>query len=324
MKSDRLHRLLRVIVLLQGRTGMNVREMMASLGVSRRTVFRDLASLEEAGVPVTHDIHAGYRIARSFFLPPTNVTDSELLGLQLLSRFAQAHRAQPLFAEGLSGIDKVLAAVDTAKQQRTVTMMKPVTVEAMAHDTEAPDSRDFLALQQAIHDRLACQIHYRSPSDPDPIITLLHPHALHFAGRAWYVIGHAQVYDEVRTFKLVRIEKVDVTTLRFEMPSYDAAAAKIGQAWRLLPEGAIHDIELIFSRQVARNVAEVHWHDSQQTTMQSDGSCRMAFRVDGLGEISWWLAGYADQVTVVRPAILRERLRRMMEAAAQRHSRPEE
>ena len=145
----------------------------------------------------------------------------------------------------------------------------------------------------------------------------LEPYALHFAARAWYVIGRSRQHREVRIFKLARIRGLEMTGRFFQRPANFKVEDKLGQAWSLIPEGKLYDIELEFSPMVAVNVAEVRWHPSQQQTMLDDGRCRMQFRVDGLGEIAWWLSGYADQVKVVKPVELRRRLRQMHLRAAE-------
>ncbi len=56
---------------------------------------------------------------------------------------------------------------------------------------------------------------------------------------------------------------------------------------------------------VARNVAEVVWHKTQQLTRRDDGTLDFQVRVSGLHEISWWILGYGDQAEVLKPASLR-------------------
>ena len=50
---------------------------------------------------------------------------------------------------------------------------------------------------------------------------------------------------------------------------------------------------------LAGTVAEVQWHPSQKVTWLYDGQIDFHVRVDGLGEIAWWILGYGDQVEVV-------------------------
>jgi len=75
----------------------------------------------------------------------------------------------------------------------------------------------------------------------------------------------------------------------------------------MIPEGKIYNIKLRFLPKVANNVTEVQWHSTQKVTRNSDGSATMEFRVDGLGEITWWILGYGDQVQVLAPKALREK-----------------
>ncbi|GAG48689.1 unnamed protein product, partial [marine sediment metagenome] len=81
-----------------------------------------------------------------------------------------------------------------------------------------------------------------------------------------------------------------------------------GRAWSMIPEGRIYNIKLRFLPKVANNVAEVQWHSTQKVVRNSDGSATVEFRVDGLGEITWWILGYGDQVQVLAPKALRKKV----------------
>jgi predicted DNA-binding transcriptional regulator YafY len=86
----------------------------------------------------------------------------------------------------------------------------------------------------------------------------------------------------------------------------------------LIPEpGRDHQVVVRFQPLVARNVAEVVWHKTQQTEVLDDGSLLFEARVSGLNEIAWGILGYGDQAEVLKPA----RLRRMVaHRAANMHS----
>ncbi len=61
-----------------------------------------------------------------------------------------------------------------------------------------------------------------------------------------------------------------------------------------------------FSKRVTSNVTEVQWHRTQLTTVHSDGSCQLRFRVNGLREIKWWVFGYGNEAVVREPPELRQ------------------
>lgn len=324
MNTHRVHRLLRLITTLQSGRSRTTGELLAILGVSRRTLFRDLSMLNLAGIPYYHEAGEGYRIGAGFFLPPVSLTVPETLGLMLLGKAAAAQRGQPFTAAAVAAIDKLVSTVPEPIRGACQELLAHVTVAPGKHpaaDATAEQERHTL-LQRAIDERRACVIGYTSPVAA-AVKTELEPYALHFVGHAWYVFGRSVTHGEVRVFKLARIQSIEPGGRRFDRPAGWTVASKVGAAWQMIPEGKLYDVELRFTPLLAMNVSEVRWHPSQRHELLPDGSCRMTFRVDGLGEIAWWLCGYADQVTIVKPRALREKVAKMLRAAVQNHSSPE-
>jgi len=317
MSGSRIHRLLRLVTILQGGTPLSAVELAERLGISRRTLFRDLEALREAGIPYKFDPERGYRIEQGFFLPPINLRVNEALGLMLLAKVAEGHRNQPFFKAAAEAIGKVATQLPEPYRDVTIAMMEHVTVAPGEPAVTSADNQGrFVALQKAMSDRAVVRMTYRSLFDGTTIESDLHPYHLHFAKRDWYVIGFSAMHDEVRTFKLERIEALEETDRRFRPDPRFSIDDYLGLAWALIPEGDVHDVELVFEPTVAQNVAEVKWHKTQRHTMEPDGRCRVHFHVDGLNEITWWLLGYGDQVYVEAPDALRDKLAEVHQSAA--------
>lgn len=317
--GDRIPRLLRLIALLQSGRARTAHDMMAELNVSRRTLFRDLNVLREAGIPYYHDPQAGYRIARSFYLPPISLTIPETLGLLLLAQTARSLRRGRSRAATLSAVNKLIAAVPEPIRLACTEMMHSVHVNPHPQAASSDEERCRFELQKLIDEGRACRIVYRSLFEGDTIETDLEPYALHFAGTAWYVIGRSSLHQQVRTFKLARVGDVAGLDRYFTRPASFSVADHLDGAWRLIPEGRRQQVELEFTAMVAVNVSETLWHPSQESKMLPDGRCVMRFEVNGLREIAWWTCGYGDQVLVRKPAALRQRVREIHASALARY-----
>lgn len=152
---------------------------------------------------------------------------------------------------------------------------------------------------------------YRSLYEGKIIELCLHPYRLWYHHRAWYVLGFSDMDKSVRTFKLNRIKYLELSEKKFIADNEFDLYECIGRTWSMIPEGRIYNIKLKFLPKVAENVTEVLWHSTQKVTRHSDGSATVEFRVDGLGEISWWILGYADQVQVLAPKALRTKVLNM-------------
>lgn len=321
MSVSRVHRLLRLITLMQAGRGRTADELAGELGVSRRTLFRDLNLLEAAGVPYFYDAEQGYRISERFFLPPLNLTVPETLGLLLVGQATAAKPAQPYARPALSAIRKLVGSVPEPIRTACLEMMDDVSVDPGPVEAEESESTHYATLQRCVDERRACRVLYTSLVEGEgDLETELEPMALHFSTRSWYVLGRTEVHgEEVRVFKLTRFASIEPTDRCFVMPEPYRVEDKLGRAWRLIPEGREYDVTIDFTPKVARNAYEVRWHPTQRHELLDGGGCRMRFRVDGLNEIAWWVCGYADQAEVVAPAELRERVAGMLRAAAGRY-----
>jgi proteasome accessory factor B len=148
----------------------------------------------------------------------------------------------------------------------------------------------------------------------------VHPWRLAFVGRAWYLLGYSRMHRQRRTFKLGRIKTLTVTERTFEPPPESEDDTGFGEAWQMIPEGRMYDVHLRFKPKVAGNVAEVNWHRSQRVAWRDDASIDFHVRVDGLGEIAWWVLGYGDQVKVVAPPALARRVASVARKAAAQYA----
>lgn len=147
MPSDRVSRLLRLINLLQTRTGWDAQSLAAELGISTRTLFRDLNTLEQSGIPCRSEAGGDYRIQQGFFLPPIALSASEVLGLMQLTRFIGNHRERPFHAHALSAIYKLITTVPEPLRATCGQMLSNISIEPDPKLDTDDESRYFTLLQ---------------------------------------------------------------------------------------------------------------------------------------------------------------------------------
>jgi len=312
MKSSRISRVIQILTTLQAGKSYAVNDLTKIFGTSRRTVFRDLKELRSIGVPYHYDARTGgYTIEPEFFLPPVDLNLQEALSLLLLAHKTSSQIQLPFRNSALLAALKIENNLPAKIRQYCNTVLRNISTKLGA---QAPIrhpgglERTFTQLQEAIAKKRKVNIRYHSLFEGTVIDVELCPYHLLYNRRAWYVIGLSCLHKSVRTFKLIRIKELKRTEKcfldgdRFDLYDY------IGRAWSMIPEGRIYNIKLRFLPKVANNVTEVQWHSTQKVTPNNDGSATVEFRVDGLGEITWWILGYGDQVQVLAPKALRDKI----------------
>ena len=317
MKNSRISRIIQLLTTMQSGKSYAVEDLSKMFGTSRRTIFRDLKELQAIGVPYHFDSDTGgYVIGPEFFLPPVDLDLKEALSLLLLVHKVRDEIQLPFSKSAMLAALKIQNNLPPNIRRYCNTVLKNIsaTVGAQA-PVQSHGGLDavFTQLQNAITRKRKINIRYNSLAEQKIIDVELSPYHLFYNQRAWYVLGHSSLHKSIRTFKLNRVKSMQTSDKCFVGGEDFDAHEYFGRAWSMIPEGRIYNIKLQFTPKVACNVTEVKWHSTQQVTHNNDGSATVEFRVDGLGEISWWILGYGDQVRILAPRALRKRIVRIAE-----------
>jgi len=309
MKASRVTRVVKMLTALQAEEKCTVDDLAKLFNTSRRTVFRDLKELQAIGVPYRFDsANQSYAVDPEFFLPPIDLNLQEAFSLLLLVHKAGKKLQLPFRNSALLAALKIENNLPTKIRQHCSINLRNISTKTTPQAPMSQLDKVFAIIQKAIGKQQKLTLCYKSLFESQIITTEFCPYHLLYNKRAWYVLGYSAMHKAIRTFKLNRIieitmlDKLFIDAGGFDVDEY------FGRAWSMIPEGRLYNIKLRFLPKVAHNVTEVLWHDTQLHQFQDDGSVIIEFRIDGINEISWWILGYGDQVQVLSPKVLKEKI----------------
>jgi len=130
-------------------------------------------------------------------------------------------------------------------------------------------------------------------------------------GYATYAIGHSSLVDDLRTYKLERIEAAALTREAYEIPADFPGLEYLRDAWSIISGQELVTIELRFSPRVTRRVRESRWHPSQEVRDDPDrpGGCIWRAQIADLTDFTPWVRSWGADVEVLAPEELREQMR---------------
>jgi predicted DNA-binding transcriptional regulator YafY len=308
MNLNRITRLLKLLQTLQAGNGQDAKGLAATCGVSRRTIFRDLETLREAGVPLVFDNeHERYHIPGAFFLPPTNFTAEEALSIIALASKITVGERLPFTEPARQAALKLESSLPASLREEIRQVTQAIQINLSKVSPLEDKSEFYQQLVEAVSKRQVVHMKYGSLTEWDTIETKLRPYQLLFSGRSWYVIGRSSLHSEVRTFNLARIKQLRMLNERYSVPRSFNLDKYLGNAWHLVPDdGPDQQVVVRFQPLVATNVSEVVWHKTQKLHWNEDGTLDFHAQVSGLQEIVWWILGYGDQAEVLKPSKLRK------------------
>jgi predicted DNA-binding transcriptional regulator YafY len=157
---NRVDRLMAIVVYLQARRVARAEDLARHFEISVRTVYRDIAALGEAGVPVIAEAGVGYALMKGYFLPPVSLTAEEASALVAAAILLRHHSDASLDKHTSSAIMKVRSVLPRDRQnafddlERT---MAPLDCSARKYAVDLAD------LQSALCRRSVLRISYEAP-----------------------------------------------------------------------------------------------------------------------------------------------------------------
>jgi proteasome accessory factor B len=319
-KWDKAARYLRIATILFGHpAGISAKDVSTQLGVSVRTVYRDLTSMEiDAALPIWSE-GGKWGLLESAFLPPLALTLHEAMTMFLAARvLAKATDEQD--TELISAFVKLAAILPPVLADHVrATVDAYATLPADEHFTKV-----LRTLTEGWSKRRVVQIEYgRGVYDLDKAArkARIRPYAIEPSAltRGIYLLGHDEERGDLRTFKVERIVSAQLTPDTFEAPSSDVFARRLLRAWDVIADEDPVKVVVRFSTAVAARVAETRWHPSQELEPQPDGTLRWKATVSGTREVRIWILGWGPDAEVLEPQALRDEIAGMLRSAADQY-----
>jgi predicted DNA-binding transcriptional regulator YafY len=201
----RADRLFQIIQRLRGRRrAVTAAELAEELGVSDRTVYRDIRDLVAAGTPIDGEAGIGYALKREYDLPPLMFDPDELEALALGARIAASFGDDAMGRAAETALSKIESVLPPRLREhlRGLPLYSP--------RTGAGRSRSYTlgAVRAALTARRRLRLRYRR-GDGETTDRVVRPVAAFFWGRVWTLAAWCELRDDFRNFRLDRVERIE-------------------------------------------------------------------------------------------------------------------
>ncbi len=219
-------RLLKLLSLLQGRRDWPGQELATRLGVSCRTIRRDVERLRDLGYPVDAltGPYGGYRLHGGTAMPPLLLDDDEAVAIAVGLRTAAGASVTGIEETSVRALVKLEQVLPARLRRRVNALQSATAIRPATGPTVDPEV--LTAVAAACRDRERLRFAYLS-RDASRTRRLVEPHTLVNLGRRWYLVAWDCDREDWRTFRADRVERPAAAGTRFEhrdLPQKDAAA----------------------------------------------------------------------------------------------------
>jgi predicted DNA-binding transcriptional regulator YafY len=206
----RADRLFQIVQFIRGRRLTTAAWLAQRLEVSERTIYRDVADLQHQGVPIEGEAGVGYRLGKGFDLPPLMFTAQEAQALVAAVRIAQTWLDPALAASSQDALSRVMSVLPTRERAAAESLL--VMVPSVGPE---PSVQALLQqLREAAQQRQLCELHYRDAAELQSERTV-RPLGVFYWGKVWTLAAWCQSRQDFRSFRIDRIEQLQVKDQHF-------------------------------------------------------------------------------------------------------------
>lgn len=203
-----------ILFKLQTKTSIPVEKLSGHFQVSRRTIYRDLASLKQAGVPIIQIEGKGFGLMEGYRLPPIMFTEEEANALIFGEKMIAKTKDESLIHEFTKATDKIKSVLRTSEKEKADFLSKRTIIGK--NWNEERTSSYLSNIQKALTNFQVIKIEYRKEGATESSRREVEPFAIyHNTSENWVLIAWCRMREEFRSFRVDRIQKLYCSPEKF-------------------------------------------------------------------------------------------------------------
>jgi predicted DNA-binding transcriptional regulator YafY len=300
-------RVLTLLSLLQSRPVWTGPELAERLGVTTRSIRRDVERLRDLGYPVNaaQGVGGGYQLGAGRALPPLLLEDEEAVAVAVSLRLAAGGTVAGASEAALRTLTK-LDQVMPPRLRLEVRAIQDATATLVGAATEI-DGEALLTLAKACRDLVRVKFGYDA-RDKTASEQTVEPVRLVATGRRWYLMAWDVDREDWRTFRLDRMRKVKASTWRFKPRDHPDPVTYVQRSVSSSGYRVQATIRIFAS---ADDVRKRVPPTSGTVTAIDDTTCRLEAGADNLDPLAFHLSWLGFEFEVLDPPELKAALRRL-------------
>jgi predicted DNA-binding transcriptional regulator YafY len=309
---NRIDRISAILIQLQSRRVVKAQNIADRFAVSLRTVYRDMRTLEEAGVPIIGEAGQGYSLADGYRLPPIAFTLEEATAFITAEKLVESLTDEVNGSNYRSAMYKIRAVLRSADKDYLEGMDSRIEVLKASRPPQMQVGVNPLQLiLKAITLKRVISLNYFSYYRQEHSQRCVEPVGIFYLDNYWHLIAWCKVKQDYRDFRFDRMMNVqltdeEVTTLHPTLKDYLAEACK---------DRNLEKVVLQVDTKAARHLGEQKYYHGYIGEVEKKGSVEMTFLTISLEGFARWFLTFSDCARIIEPDKLRERAKEIIDQA---------
>jgi len=278
---NRFDRVTSLLLLLQTRSVVTAKFLADHFSVTERTVYRDIRTLENAGVPIGAEAGVGYFLEKGYRLPPVSFTLDEAASLLLGEKLLGSSLDQHSLGDYSAALNKVRAVLDVADKDYLSSLDGDIEVlnvpgvaETEPTSLTAHNDRWLRECRSVLVRRQVIDMTYSAATTQAETQRVIEPIGLFYYSFHWHLIAWCRLREGYRDFRLDRIKNFNPLYEQFARHAHPSLQEYLALQRQ---KNDLHEIELLFEHEIVRFIGEQRYLYGFVKETIGDEGVRMTF-----------------------------------------------
>lgn len=312
---NRIDRVSAILIQLQSRRVVKASDIAERFGISLRTVYRDVKTLEEAGIPIIGEAGVGYSIMDGYRLPPVMFTREEATAFLTAEKFVEKMTDVSTMANYSSAMYKIKAILRSSEKNLLEDIDSKIEV-LKSHSQLRVDNKDHIqTILNGISQRKVLCIDYFAHHSQEKTRRDIEPVGIFYKDSYWHLIAFCRMRDDYRDFRVDRIITLTITDAIFKT-QHPTLKAYIAQTAR---EQSLDMVVIRVNKKIACYLDNQKYYSGFISEKTIGNQIEMTFLTMSLEGFARWFMMYGDQADIISPESLKERVSVIADAIMQKY-----
>lgn len=309
----RFDRLIAILIQLQSKKIVKANEMADRFEVSLRTIYRDLRSLQEAGVPLYGEAGQGYALVDGYRLPPVMFSREEATAFIAAEKLVTQFTDKTIHKSFESALLKIKSVLRESEKSRIELLENKIKINGAGRffNQSVPNALELIFDSLASEKQL--QVKYHSVTADAPENRRIEPVGVFHENQFWYIMAYCHLRNDYRQFRLDRIHSIASTDQSFSRSHGPM------EEYRKPADACVKTkVKLLVKKQIVPHLKyDRHFYGFISETLHGD-AVEMNFLTTDIEQgFPRWFLMFADYATILEPEDLKIRVRNLLARISQ-------
>ena len=300
---NRIDRISAILIHLQSKKIVRAQDIADRFEISLRTVYRDIASLNEAGIPIIGEAGTGYSLAEGYRLPPVMFTVEEATAFLTAEKLIEKLTDKKTFSIYQSAMYKIRAILRSAEKNHLEGLEEHIEVINNPYLPVQPQKNEFLQdILKSITLKSVVHISYFANHSQQQSSRDIEPVGIFFSSGHWHLVAFCLLRNDYRNFRIDRIHSVTITQVPFQKkhPSLKTYLKNMVQN-----KDELFHVVMTMDKKHVRYLGDQKYFMGYVSEVDKGDFVEFTFLTASLEGFARWYLMFGDSAKIISPVILK-------------------